>query len=65
VIVVELGKFLVSLVLFVFSIFLFPTLNETASGYVGELSVVVHVFPMMFIVVSAVFPIFFLMAKEK
>jgi hypothetical protein len=61
----EVGKFLVSLIVFVFSIFLFPTLNETATAYTGELSLIVHVFPMMFIVVSAVFPIFFLMAKEK
>ena len=61
----ELGKFLISALVFLFSIFLFPTLNETASGYTGELSLVIHAFPILFIVVVAVFPVFFLLKEGK
>jgi hypothetical protein len=61
----DLGKFLVSALVFVFSVFLFPTLNEAASAYSGDLSLVVHAFPLLFIIVTAVFPIFFLFEEEK
>jgi hypothetical protein len=61
----ELGKFLIATLVFVFGIFLFPTLNETAMAYTGQLSLVVHVFPLLFIIVCAVFPIFFLLKEGK
>ena len=61
----ELGKFLISTLIFVFSIFLFPTLYSEASAYTGELSLVIHAFPILFIVVIAVFPIFFLFKEAK
>lgn len=61
----ELGKFFIAAFVFVFSIFLFPTLNETATAYTGDLSLIVHVFPLLFIVVTAVFPIFLLLKDVK
>jgi len=61
----ELGKFLIATLVFVFSIFLFPTLNETAMAYSGDLSIIIHAFPLLFIVVTAVFPIFFLFKESK
>jgi hypothetical protein len=61
----ELGKFLIASLVFLFSIFLFPTLNETATAYSGDLSIIIHVFPLLFIVVAAVFPVFFLLKEGK
>jgi hypothetical protein len=63
--IMELGKFLIAILVFLFSIFLFPTLNETATAYTGDLSIIIHAFPLLFIVVSAVFPIFFLFKESK
>jgi len=56
---------LVSILIFLFSVFLFPTLNDAAAAYTGDLATVVHAFPLLFIVLAAVFPIFFLLKEEK
>jgi uncharacterized membrane protein len=61
----EMGKILVSILVFLFSVFLFPTLNDAAAAYTGDLATVVHAFPLLFILLVAVFPIFFLLKEEK
>jgi hypothetical protein len=61
----KIGEFLIACLVFVFSIFIFPTFNEAVSTYTGDLSILVHAFPILFIVISAVFPIFLLIDGGK
>jgi len=65
----ELGKFLIATLVFLFSVFLFVPLNDGIASMnqtaVGSLVPVIQVFPLIFIVISAVFPIFFLISGDK
>jgi hypothetical protein len=61
----DLGKVLVSMLIFLFSVLFFPTLYYAAESYTGELAPLVHVFPVLFIVLVAVFPVFLLLMEEK
>jgi hypothetical protein len=65
----EVGKVLISGLVFVFTMFLFTPLengiaamNQTA---IGDLVPVLQAFPLLLVAVCAVFPIFFLMKGDK
>ena len=63
----DVGKLLVSTLVFLFSIFLFFPLNDavTAMTYAGSLKPLLQVFPFIFIVITAVFPVYFLVKEDK
>jgi hypothetical protein len=65
----DIGKVLISSLVFVFTMFLFTPLesgiaamNQTA---IGDLVPVLQAFPLLLVAISAVFPIFFLMKGDK
>jgi hypothetical protein len=62
----DLAKFLASLLLFVFGVALTPQLTTTleTSSLSGNLGPLIHVFPMIFILLLAIGPIYFAI-KEK
>jgi len=61
------AKIVISLVVFVFSIFIFPTLYSSAQAVnaTNPLAPVVQAFPMIFIMLVAVFPIYFLIEERS
>lgn len=63
----EVGKVLISSLVFVFAMFLMTPLQDgiAAMTYDGPLVPLLQAFPLIFVVVSAVFPIFFLMKGDK
>jgi hypothetical protein len=61
----ELDKFLASLLLFVFTVFLFPDLYSSAQAYTGELVTLIHAFPIIFIAVTATIPIYYGLKEGK
>lgn len=61
----EVGKFLISGLVFLFAMFLMGPLEDgiVAMTYAGPLVPLLQAFPLIFVVVSAIFPIFFLISK--
>jgi glucan phosphoethanolaminetransferase (alkaline phosphatase superfamily) len=61
--IMNAAKFLVSMLVFVFAIFLFQPLNEAVANMnqtaIGDLAPVVQNFPLIFILFVAFFPIYF------
>jgi len=57
----EADKFLVSLITFVFSAFLFPTLNTAIinATITSEIAPVIQAFPYVFLMISIFFMIYF------
>ena len=57
----KLGRFFVSLVTFLFTVFLFPSLNNAIANasITSDVAPLIAVFPYVFIVVSAFFTIYF------
>jgi len=62
----EADKFLVSLITFVFLVFLFPTLNTAIinASISSNIAPVIQAFPYVFLIVSVLFVIYF-GAKES
>lgn len=65
--IMDVGKFLIATLVFLFSIFLFFPLNDavTTMTYTGSLKPLLQVFPFIFIVITAVFPIYFLVEGKE
>ena len=63
----EVGNVLISSLVFVFAMFLMTPLQDgiAAMTYSGPLVPVLQAFPLIFVAISAVFPIFFLLKGEK
>lgn len=62
----DLAKFLIASLIFVFSALLFSPLSNAAMAYTGDLETLIHAFPAIFVMVCAVFPVYFLIeGKEK
>lgn len=58
----DIGKFFVSVIFFVFVVFLFPTLNEACTNATtADMAPVIQAFPYIFLVVACVFPVYFLL----
>jgi len=57
----DIDKFLVSLLFFVFTVFLFPTLNDqvAAATITSDIAPIIRVFPFLFLTISIVFPIYY------
>ena len=63
----QVGKILISSLIFVFTMFLMQPLEDgiAAMTYSGPLVILLEAFPILFVAVSAVFPIFFLLQGDK
>ena len=62
----QLEKFLVSLLVFVFAAFLFPTLQtECSNAATTDLAQVINLFPTIFIVIIAIFPVYYGLSGGK
>jgi len=57
----DLEKFLISICVFIFSVFLFPTLTNQIgdASITSNIGTVIKVFPIIFLVVSAAFSIYY------
>jgi len=56
----DIGKFFVSIIFFVFAVFLFSPLNEACTNATTtDMAPVIQAFPYIFVAVVAVFPIYF------
>lgn len=62
----QVGNFFVSLIFFVFVVFLFPTLNDVCvNANTTDMASVIRIFPYMLLVVVLVFPIYFGIKERK
>lgn len=63
----DIGKVLISSLVFMFAMFLMTPLQDgiAAMTYTGPLAPVLQAFPLIFVAISAVFPIFFLLKGDK
>jgi len=63
VVMMEMAKFLASLLIFLFACFLFPSVTEAVSSLnetaVGNVSTLLQAMPIVMIVILAVFPIYY------
>jgi len=59
----ELEKFLVATFVFVFAVFMFPTMQDACANINSTLTIapVIQNFPVIFLVICAIFPIYFLL----
>jgi len=60
-------KILISLIVFIFAIFSFPSLNEAAQNVntTSPLAPIVQNFPLIFIAITVIFPIYFIVREEN
>jgi len=61
------AKIVISVLVFVFSVFAFPTLYSSAQAVNASLPLapVIQAFPLIFIMLVAVFPIYFLIEERS
>jgi len=63
----DLARFLISCLLFVFAVCLFPTLNDTIinATLTDNIAPLIQSFPIIFITVTAIFPVYFAFKKDE
>jgi len=63
----ELEKFLVATFVFVFAVFMFPTMQDACVNVNSTLTIapVIQNFPVIFLGICAIFPIYFLLRGNK
>jgi len=63
----ELEKFLVAMLVFVFGVFMFPTMQDACANVNSTLTIapLIKNFPLVFLAVCAIFPFYFLLRRNR
>lgn len=56
---------LLSSVLFIFTAFLFPTLNDACAAATGDIAALIQSFPIILLVIESILPVYFALGGKK